>query len=118
MLQIQRLLGGHLVAHNQVDHQRNQHGGDGGRHHVADMGKQVNAGYGRGQVGGIGQGRYLVTKEGTGDHGPGCPPGRDVEADADTHQCQTHGAHRAPAGAQRDGHNGAQQHGGGQEVFR
>ena len=92
--------------------------GRGGDDHVADVGKQLGAGAGRGQVSGVRQGRHLVAKVGTREDRTGRPGGGNTQHVTDTDQRDTDGGGGGPRAAGKHRHHGADDTGRDQEEGR
>ena len=82
------------------------------------MREQIHARDRGGEIGGVGQRRYLVAEERARHHRAGGPVGRQAEAVTDAHQRETDGAERAPGGAQRHGDHGTEDRRGGEKGLR
>ena len=79
---------------------------------MLDMVKQVAVGYSRGQVGGVGEGRELIAKVGTGDNCPGADGQGEIQCRGYSHKADAQGSGNRPGAANTESHQGADQAGG------
>ena len=86
-----------------------------GPQHEPDVGEEVGARHGRGEVGGVRKRGELVAEVGAGDDGAGRPAFTQAEGLPNADEGDTDRADRAPAGPRGEAHRGAQNASGGQE---
>ncbi|EMR03735.1 hypothetical protein ADICEAN_01169 [Cesiribacter andamanensis AMV16] len=90
-------------AYDQKNDQGNDDGGHRGPEHVPDVGKQVGTRHGRGQVGGIAQGRHLIPKIGTRDNSTPDQALRQAQRFTNAQQGNANGGDGRPGRARSNG---------------